>query len=115
MGSARFHACCYNFNSTRCLFRFPTNQIKRYVENIPTSLSSGISYGPSELKGQIEFTEDYAPLTGPETKEKCVYYRHKITEKRRSGKETTIVVIKDETHEIPFLLQGSRRQYQDHP
>ena len=86
-------------------FGFRRIKIKRYVENIPTSLSSGISYGPSELKGQIEFTEDYAPLTGPETKEKCVYYRHKITEKRRSGKETTIVVIKDETHEIPFYCK----------
>ena len=63
-------------------FGFRRIKIKRYVENIPTSLSSGISYGPSELKGHIEFTKDYAPLIGPETKEKCVYYRHKITEKR---------------------------------
>jgi hypothetical protein len=75
------------------------------VENIPTSLSSGISYGPSELKGVTKFIEDYAPLIGPETKEKCVYYRHKITEKRRSGKKTRIVVIKDETHEIPFYCK----------
>ena len=86
-------------------FGFRRIKIKRYVENIPTSLSSGISYGPSELKGHIEFTEDYAPLIGPETKEKCVYYRHKITEKRRSGKKTRIVVIKDETHEIPFYCK----------
>lgn len=86
-------------------FGFRRIKIKRYVENIPTSLSSGISYGPSELKGHIEFTEDYSPLIGPETKEKCVYYRHKITEKRRSGKKTRIVVIKDETHEIPFYCK----------
>ena len=86
-------------------FGFRRIKIKRYVENIPTSLSSGISYGPSELKGHIEFTEDYAPLIGPETKEKCVYYRHKITEKRRSGKKTRIVVIKDETYEIPFYCK----------
>ena len=86
-------------------FGFRRIKIKRYVENIPTSLSSGISYGPSELKGHIEFTKDYAPLIGPETKEKCVYYRHKITEKRRSGKKTRIVVIKDETHEIPFYCK----------
>ena len=86
-------------------FGFRRIKIKRYVENIPTSLSSGISYGPSELKGRIEFTKDYAPLIGPETKEKCVYYRHKIIEKRRSGKKTKIVVIKDETHEIPFYCK----------
>ena len=86
-------------------FGFRRIKIKRYVENIPTSLSSGISYGPSELKGRIEFTKDYAPLIGPETKEKCVYYRHKIIEKRRSGKKTKIVVIKDEAHEIPFYCK----------
>ena len=86
-------------------FGFRRIKIKRYVENIPTSLSSGISYGPSELKGVTKFIEDYDPLIGPETKEKCVYYRHKITEKRRSGKKTRIVVIKDETHEIPFYCK----------
>jgi len=86
-------------------FGFRRIKIKRYVENIPTSLSSGISYGPSELKGIIEFIEDYAPLTGPETKENCVYFRHKITEKRGSGKKRRTVVIKDETHEIPFYCK----------
>ena len=86
-------------------FGFRRIKTKRYVENIPTSLSSGISYGPSELKGVTKFIEDYDPLIGPETKEKCVYYRHKITEKRRSGKKTRIVVIKDETHEIPFYCK----------
>ena len=86
-------------------FGFRRIKIKRYVENIPTSMSSGISYGPSELKGRIEFTKDYAPLIGPETKKKCVYFRYKIIEKRRSGKKTKIVVIKDETHEIPFYCK----------
>jgi len=90
-------------------FGFRRIKIKRYVENIPTSLSSGLCYGPSELKGHVAFTED-SPLVGPETKKKCVYYRHKITEKRRSGKKTETVIIKDETREIPFFCKDREGQ-----
>ena len=36
-------------------FGFRRIKIKRYVENIPTSLSSGLCYGPSELKGHVVF------------------------------------------------------------
>mgnify|MGYP001186848296 CR=1 FL=1 len=85
-------------------FGFRRIKIKRYVENIPTSLSSGLCYGPAEIKGAVVFADDTA-LNGPETKDKCVYYRHKITEKRRSGKKNRIVVIKDETHQIPFYCK----------
>lgn len=96
-------------------FGFRRIKIKRYVENIPTSLSSGLCYGPAEIKGTVVLADDTA-LSGPETKEKCVYYRHKITEKRRSGKKTRIVVIKDETHEIPFYCkdrEGFMKVYPD--
>ena len=85
-------------------FGFRRIKIKRYVENIPTSLSSGLCYGPSELKGVVSFTDD-SPLLGPETKKECVYYRHQITEKRSDGKKTRTVVIKDETEEIPFYCK----------
>ena len=85
-------------------FGFRRIKIKRYVENIPTSLSSGLCYGPAEIKGAVVFADDTA-LNGPETKENCVYFRHKITEKRGSGKKRRTVVIKDETHEIPFYCK----------
>ena len=85
-------------------FGFRRVKIKRYVENIPTSLSSGLCYGPAEIKGIISLIDNY-PLTSPETKKKCVYYRHKITEKRGSGKNSKTVVIKDEINEIPFFCK----------
>ena len=87
-------------------FGFRRIKTKRYVENIPTSLSSGLCYGPAEIKGAVVFADDTA-LNGPETKDKCVYYRHKITEKRSDGKKTRTVVIKDETREIPFYCKDS--------
>ena len=85
-------------------FGFRRIKTKRYVENIPTSLSSGLCYGPAEIKGTVVFADDTA-LNGPETKDKCVYFRHKITEKRSDGKKTRTVVIKDETRGIPFYCK----------
>jgi hypothetical protein len=74
---------------------------KRYVENIPTSLSAGLAYGPAEIKGQAELKSNRS-LTGPLSNEKCVYYRYKITERRGSGKNATTVVIKDDEEFVPF-------------
>ena len=34
-------------------FGFRRIKTKRYIENIPTSLSSGLCYGPSEIKGKV--------------------------------------------------------------
>ena len=85
-------------------FGFRRIKIKRYIENIPTSLASGLAYGPAEIKGSVKFSEG-AFVKGPETRVKCVYFRHKITEKRRSGKSTKTVVIKDETKYVNFLCE----------
>ena len=74
---------------------------KRYVENVPTSLSAGLAYGPAEIKGQAELKSNRS-LTGPLSNEKCVYYRYKITERRGSGKNATTVVIKDDEEFVPF-------------
>ena len=35
---------------------------KRYIENIPTSLSTGLAYGPAEIQGKSSVNRD---LTGP--------------------------------------------------
>ena len=85
-------------------FGFRRIKTKRYIENIPTSLSSGLAYGPSEIKGKVNFSENIS-LKGPETGTNCVYYRHKITEKRTNGKKTRTVVIKDESHHVPFFCK----------
>ena len=85
-------------------FGFRRIKTKRYIENIPTSLSSGLAYGPSEIKGKVNFSDNIS-LKGPETGTNCVYYRHKITEKRTNGKKTRTVVIKDESHHVPFFCK----------
>lgn len=87
-------------------FGFRRIKTKRYVENIPTSPSAGLAYGPAEIKGIVECDPDHF-LKGPVSDEKCVYYRYKITERRRSGKKTRTVVIKDEKRFVPFQCRDS--------
>jgi len=87
-------------------FGFRRIKIKRYIENIPTTLVSGLAYGPAEMKGSVKFSQN-ASLKGPETGVKCVYFRHKITEERTSGKSTKTVVIKDEAKHLPFFIEDA--------
>ncbi|MBT5716378.1 MAG: hypothetical protein HOI70_05655, partial [Opitutae bacterium] len=87
-------------------YGFRKIKTKRYIENIPTTLSAGLAYGPAEVKGKVKFNNN-SFLRGPETGLKCIYFRHKITKKVRSGKKTKIVVIKDDEKMTPFLCQDS--------
>ena len=87
-------------------FGFRRIKTKRYVENIPTSPSAGLAYGPAEIKGIVE-CDPKRSLKGPISDAKCVYYRYKITERRRSGKKTRTVVIKDEKQYVPFQCRDS--------
>ena len=80
---------------------FRRTKIKRYVENVPTSLSAGLAYGPAEIKGRVEFKGGLA-LDAPISSKKCVYYHYRITEERGSGQNKKIVVIKDEKKFVPF-------------
>jgi hypothetical protein len=87
-------------------FGFRRIKTKRYIENVPTSLSSGLAYGPAELKGKLELVEDKT-LQGPLTKKPCSYYRYLVTEKRRSGKKTRTVVIEDRNERVPFYCRDA--------
>ena len=87
-------------------FGFRRIKTKRYIENIPTSPSAGLAYGPAEIKGIVECDPNRS-LKGPISDAKCVYYRYKITERRRSGKKTRTVVIKDEKQYVPFQCRDS--------
>jgi hypothetical protein len=87
-------------------FGFRRIKTKRYVENIPTSPSAGLAYGPAEIKGIVE-CDPARSLKGPISDAKCVYYRYRITERRRSGKKTRTVVIKDEKLYVPFQCRDS--------
>ena len=88
------------------LFGFRRIKTKRYIENVPTSLSTGLAFGPSEIKGTIVLYKGAEHrVIGPLTKKKCLYYRYKITEERGSGKNKKTVTIEDRTEMVPFLCK----------
>ena len=88
------------------LFGFRRIKTKRYIENVPTSLSTGLAFGPSEIKGTTLLYEGKEHrVIGPLTKKKCLYYRYKITETRGSGKNKKTVTIEDRTEMVPFLCK----------
>jgi len=79
---------------------------KRHVENIPTSKSAGLAYGPAEIKGKAEPSDDRT-LKGPLTKEECVYYHYVVTERRGSGKDAYTVVLQNDEEFVPFHCRDS--------
>ncbi|HIG82496.1 MAG TPA: LemA family protein [Verrucomicrobia bacterium] len=88
------------------LLGFRRIKTKRYIENVPTSLSTGLAFGPSEIKGTTVLYEgNEHRVIGPLTKKKCLYYRYKITEERGSGKNKKTVTIEDRTEMVPFLCK----------
>ncbi len=86
---------------------FRAIKIKRYIENIPTSLSSGLAYGPSELIGTLLPIEKASVLKGPLSERDVVYYHYLVQEKRGSGKNSSWVTIRDEKRSVPFFCKDS--------
>ena len=86
------------------LFGFRRIKVKRYIENVPTSLSSGLAYGPAEIKGKVSLYDGNDQfVTGPLTGSPCCHVRYKVTEKRGSGKNRKTVTIEQWTRQKPFL------------
>ncbi|MGE4551047.1 MAG: LemA family protein, partial [Opitutales bacterium] len=86
------------------IYGFRRIKTKRYIENVPTSLSSGLAYGPAEIKGKLELIEGQV-LKGPLSKQKCSYYRYRVTERRGSGKNRRTVVIEDRNERVKFFCR----------
>ena len=85
---------------------FKIIKTKRYIENIPTSFSKGLAYGPAEIMGSTVLYEgNEHRIIGPLSKKECVYYRYLVTEKRGSGKDEKTVVIEDRIEMVPFLCK----------
>ncbi|MEE2948146.1 MAG: LemA family protein [Verrucomicrobiota bacterium] len=78
---------------------------KRYIENIPTSLSTGLAYGPAEIQGTVE--RKSKTLTGPLSDAPCVQYHYVVKEKRGSGKKAKWVTITNQTQLIDFYCRDS--------
>ncbi len=85
------------------LWGFRKIKEKRYIENIPTSLSTGLAYGPAEIKGKA--VKDAESYNGPLSGEDCLYYHYVVQEKRGSGKNESWVTIVDEKVHARFLCR----------
>ena len=76
---------------------------KRYIENVPTSLSSGLAYGPAEVQGKVVLyggNEHF--IQGPLSDSRCCHVHYKVTETRGSGKDQTTVTIEEWTEQVAF-------------
>lgn len=85
-------------------------RLKRHIENLPTSKTSGLVFGLSELKGRVTNIEDEEPLSSPLTNSRCYWYSYKVEEKRQRGKETEWVTIENRTDFKPFYCKDTHGQ-----
>ena len=87
---------------------FKRVKTKRYIENVPTSLSTGLAYGPAEVQGKVVlYGGDEHFIAGPLTEARCCHVHYKVTETRGSGKEQKTVTIEEWTEQVPFECHDS--------
>jgi hypothetical protein len=88
---------------------------KRYLEYIPTSPTTAVTYGLTELKGTFEPVPGQQALTAPDSGAPCVFYRYLV--QRRRDKSWSRVsddrkhipfVVRDRQGTIPVKIQGAR-------
>jgi hypothetical protein len=77
------------------LFGFSLIRLKRHIENIPTSKSTGLVFGLAELKGRISKIDQEKPLISPLTSSHCYWFHYTVEESRGSGKEQRWVTIEN--------------------
>jgi len=82
-------------------------RLKRHIENIPTSKSSGLVFGLAEIKGRIEKVLDKPPLKSPLTHSQCYWYHYIVEEKQQSGKDTKWVTIENRKDYAPFFCKDA--------
>ena len=93
--------------STGLLIYFALRAIrfKRLVEFIPTSKTTGLTYGISELFGLIDVDERYPALISSVYQQQCVAYQYQIEEKRGSGKKARWVTLDEGGASTVFWLK----------
>lgn len=82
-------------------------RLKRHIENLPTSKTSGLMFGLSEIKGRVSFSDDWPAMEAPLTYTSCAWYRYIIEERQGSGKDRKWVTIRDTTERVPFICQDA--------
>ena len=85
-----------SFNSLKNL------EMKRLLENVPTSKIRSLSMGMVELKGKIQVTDKI--LKDPFDDKECVYWRIHIQELVKSGKTRKWVTRHKAKNQVPFLI-----------
>ncbi|RUL86447.1 LemA family protein [Tautonia sociabilis] len=78
---------------------------KRYIENVPTSPTTGVAVGFAEVIGTIEPADGERSLSGPLSDRPCAHFHYTVQERRGSGKNAKWVTIEDRTEHVPFYCR----------
>jgi len=100
-------ASCWLSTGLLIYFSLRAIRFKRLVEFIPTSKTTGLAYGISELFGMIEVDDLYPPLLTHLNQQKCVAYQYRIEEKRGSGKKARWVTLDEGGASTVFWLKDA--------
>ena len=85
-------------------FAIKSAKVKRLIENVTTTLSSGLSYGIAELKGELTLIKQ-TELRSPLTNTPCAWYRYLVEEKKGNGKNSRWVTVQDDTRCVNFAAK----------
>lgn len=96
-------------------FAFRQIGVKRMIENLPTSSSTGVVYGMTELKGELVPEDPTNVLCGPLTKKNCCWYHYIVEERRGTGKNASWVTIEDRIEKQPFYCRDDDGQVRVFP
>ncbi len=78
---------------------------KRYIENVPTSSTSGVVFGVCEVKGRLVLKEGDEAMVSPLTRSECGWYHYQVEEKQGSGKDSKWVTIEEHRESIEFYCE----------
>ncbi len=96
-------------------FGFRRIRVKRLIENIPTSLSGGVAYGLTELKGEVISAPATEPLISPLAESECAFFHYIVEEKRGSGKNRRWVTIEEKKQGQRFLVRDREGDFPIQP
>lgn len=88
--------------------------VKRRIENLPTSSIRSLAMGLCEVQGTVhKALKDTIP--SPFSGKPCVYYRYTVEEYRQRGKHSEWVTIKSGEHRDPFFVKDKTGSVLVHP
>lgn len=85
-----------------------TWNLKRRIENTPTSAIRSLAMGLVEIQGTVQ--EHEKTLKSPFTGKPCVYYKYEIQEYRQQGKRSEWVTIKSGEDKTLFCVKDKTGQ-----